>query len=241
MGRLKHSADDPFAGPSARAAVPVIVEALRPSSVVDIGCGIGVWLAAFRDAGVVDLLGVDLEAVRPHLVIDDRHFRAVDLRAPLDLGRKFDLAVSLEVAEHLPPSSAEQFIANLTRAADVVLFSAALPFQGGHGHLNEQWPTYWQALFAGHSYQLVDWFRPRFWSDEEIGVQYRQNAYVYVRSDSAPATLLSSEPRAWPLDAVHPGLYLLAVRRLGLRQRLGSLRGVLPHLASSATKAARRR
>ena len=66
-----------------------------------------------------------------------------DLNQPFTLDRTSDLVVCLEVAEHVPPLSAGDFIASLTRLASIILFSAAIPYQGGDGHLNEQWPEYW--------------------------------------------------------------------------------------------------
>jgi 2-polyprenyl-3-methyl-5-hydroxy-6-metoxy-1,4-benzoquinol methylase len=62
---------------------------------------------------------------------------------PLDLEKEFDLVVSLEVAEHLPASAADQFVNTLVKHGKKILFSAAIPGQGGQDHLNEQWPDYW--------------------------------------------------------------------------------------------------
>ena len=64
-----------------------------------------------------------------------------DLAQPLQIDRRFDLALSLEVAEHLPPECGSEFVQTLTDLSSVILFSAAIPFQGGTDHLNEQWPS----------------------------------------------------------------------------------------------------
>jgi SAM-dependent methyltransferase len=114
-------------------------------SVVDFGCGSGVWLAAWQRLVVDDVIGVDGEQARSSLKISAERFLAADLRKPIRLGRRFDLAQSLEVAEHLPPQSASVFVETLTTHAPLILFSAAVPGQGGEHHVNEQPPEYWRA------------------------------------------------------------------------------------------------
>jgi 2-polyprenyl-3-methyl-5-hydroxy-6-metoxy-1,4-benzoquinol methylase len=124
---------------SARQAIPIVLEFTRPASIVDVGCGTGTWLAGFRAAGIADVVGVDGDYVdRDKLSIDRERFFARDLEQPLDLGRRFDMAMSLEVAEHLPDRAADTFIASLVRLAPLILFSAAIPQQGGTNHCNEQ-------------------------------------------------------------------------------------------------------
>jgi hypothetical protein len=145
---------------SAERVVPIVMELLSPGSVVDIGAGTGAWLAAFSAAGVQDIQGV--EGGRPtgqQLLVPAECVRWHDLEQPLDLGRRFDMAVSLEVAEHLPAGQADQFVAMLTQHADAVLFSAAIPNQGGNHHINEQWPTYWATRFAEHGFGCFDVLR----------------------------------------------------------------------------------
>ena len=135
---------------SAAEIVPIIIELLKPSSIVDIGCGSGHWLAAAAELGVTDFLGVDGDWVNEsQLGIPAKKFIAHDLSTPLNLDRRFDLALSLEVAEHLSEAAAGTFVQNLCSAADTVVFSAAIPGQGGRHHINEQWPAYWADLFHG--------------------------------------------------------------------------------------------
>ncbi len=198
---------------SARRIIPLVLEYLRPASVVDVGCGIGTWLVEFRDAGITDFLGVDGDYVnRANLLIDPSRFIARDLAQPLALNRRFDLAVSAEVAEHLPAESASTFVGSLTRLAPVVLFSAAIPYQGGHNHLNEQWPEYWEQHFLNYGFVVVDSLRRRIRRIAEIMPWYRQNLLFFVQRDRlaefpALAAAFEPSPRAAPLSFVLPEFF----------------------------------
>ena len=182
-------------------------------SAIDLGCGVGVWLSVLREKGVEEIQGVDGEWVdRDLLLIPEHCFRQVDLgRETVEPPQetRYDLAISLEVAEHLPPERAPGFVAMLTDLADRVLFSAALPRQGGQNHLNEQWPSYWADLFAARGYAAHDFIRPAIWNDDRIPVWYRQNIIFFSREDSFSGP--ESGPGrtgALPLDVVHPDHYL---------------------------------
>lgn len=198
---------------SARAVVPIILNLAAPASVIDIGCGIGTWLVEFQAAGVTDLLGVDGDYVdRNRLLIARERFQSHDLSQRLEVGRRFDLAMSAEVAEHLPESSADSFVASLVALADVVLFSAAIPFQQGDGHVNEQWPEYWQEKFARHDYVVVDCLRDRLWNLAQVKWWYAQNLFFYVRRDLLPdypqlAAELQRVGQSSALARVHPKHY----------------------------------
>lgn len=61
------------------------------------------------------------------LYVSESIFYAHDLTKPLHLNRRFDLALSLEVAEHLPKKSAEIFVDTLCKLSDTIIFSAAIP------------------------------------------------------------------------------------------------------------------
>jgi SAM-dependent methyltransferase len=197
---------------SARRIVPILRSLLPIQSVLDVGCGRGDFLRAFLDAGVTDGLGLDGDYVpRDQLVIDPSAFRPTDLAQGFDLGQRYDLVVSLEVAEHLPASAAEAFVAALVQHGDVVLFSAAIPSQGGTGHVNEQWPSYWAKAFAQHGLKPYDVIRPLIWSDEEVAFWYRQNVLLYATDSAAARSALSSTTPvpAGMIDLVHPRLYLM--------------------------------
>lgn len=214
--------DQWFAGrrKGARRSAEIVVDVLldligHPSSVVDVGCGTGSWLAVFRDRGIEDVLGIDGSYVdRSQLEIPVDRFLPRDLREPLHLDRTFGLAISLEVAEHLPPGSAEGFVDSLAALAPVILFSAAVPHQGGTGHLNEQWQDEWAERFRARGFTVVDALRPRIWNTDGVKVFYRQNTLLYVRSselDSYPDLERIAESDAMPLRVIHPKHYVTTV------------------------------
>jgi SAM-dependent methyltransferase len=146
-------------GPSAVAIVDLVLQYLCPTSVVDVGCGTGVFLEEFEKRGTDTILGLDGPATKTVFRPDGSNFLAADLTARVELDRRFDLALCLEVAEHLPAGSADLLVRTLTDLAPVVLFSAAHPAQGGQGHINERWPVYWQRRFSQHNYVLLDILR----------------------------------------------------------------------------------
>lgn len=181
----------------------VLFQWLSPRSVVDVGCGIGAWVRAAMDLGVADAVGIDGEYIsRSRLKIPRDAFRAHDLAQPLVLSRRFDLALCLEVAEHLPQERGESFIIDLCNLSDVIVFSAAIPHQGGTAHLNEQWQSYWSSIFSVNGYEAFDLLRPRLWRDARVAAYYRQNCLVYATGDSARR--LSTVPPSSILDCVHP-------------------------------------
>jgi SAM-dependent methyltransferase len=181
----------------AQAALEYLFKAVMPTSVLDIGCGTGSWLKAAQNLGVADTIGVDGIAVdRKIAVIAERQFVRHDLRLPLDLNRRFDLVICVEVAEHLDREFADTLIDNITRHADRCLFSGACPGQGGTHHVNCQWPEYWQDRFNARGFSCSDKIRWDVWSRNEIEPWYRQNMFVAERSATA-----GSEPRL--LKVVH--------------------------------------
>jgi SAM-dependent methyltransferase len=181
---------------SADTLVPIVLEQTSSDSdpiksVVDIGCGLGQFLKAFKNNGVEDIVGVDGDHVSlEQLVIPPDCFVAKDLEESFYLGRSFDLAVSLEVAEHLHPSSAEHFVASLVRHASLILFSAAIPGQGGTGHINCRWPSYWAQIFERQGYLVQDIFRERIWDDNRISWWYRQNLLLFAKVNDLPRGFL---------------------------------------------------
>jgi hypothetical protein len=163
-----------------------IISALRVvlpvRSVIDIGCARGTWLREWQAQGIGDSIGVDGPYVdQRRLEVDPQCFLVRDLSAPFNLGRRFDLAQSLEVAEHLPPARATTFVADIIAHAPVVLFSAATPGQGGENHVNEQTLDYWRGLFSEHDYVAIDCLRPLLARERNVPHWYRYNLMLYVQ------------------------------------------------------------
>jgi SAM-dependent methyltransferase len=189
---------------SARIIVPIVCRALEPTSVIDVGCGVGAWARVFEDAGAA-VTAIDGEYVdRDQLLIPPERFIAADLTQGIPIDEKVDLAVCLEVAEHLPPDAGELLVAELARVADSVLFSAAIPHQGGTGHVNERWQDEWAEIFAAEGLEAIDVIRPQVWDDPRVSPWYAQNTLLYARS--AIADRLRGEVTP-PLRVVHPRLY----------------------------------
>jgi SAM-dependent methyltransferase len=202
--------------PSARRIVPMLLEWVEVHSAVDLGCGDGSWLSVLRERGVEHILGLDGPWVNlSQLKIPPECFRRARMDQPVDPGERFDLALSLEVAEHLPPARAEGFVADLCALAPIVLFSAAVPDQGGTHHVNEQWPSYWVALFEKQGYRPIDAIRPAVWEDPEVHWWYRQNCVLFASPETIEAnpSLASAAARtAGVVPAlIHPELYRQAV------------------------------
>jgi len=203
-GFYRRQADD-----SHRSAVTVLSHLFRlyrPSSVLDVGCGAGTWLRAAMDLGIRDVFGIDGHALSDsELRIPHSSYLKVDLAhtTPI-IGRRFDLAMSLEVGEHLPPSRASALVSVLTDASDVVLFSAAVPGQGGRHHINEQFPSFWIPLFARLGFRCFDAIRPPIWGLQEVDVWYRQNVLLFAKDREFDGEL----PTARAYDRVHPESWL---------------------------------
>jgi SAM-dependent methyltransferase len=200
---------------SAREIVPLVIELVRPRSVIDVGCGRGAWLSVFKELGVETIYGVDSDYVDPRdLLFPAERFTPIDLGKPFCLPMHFDLVVSLEVAEHLAAESAENFIDSLTRLAPVVLFSSAIPHQGGRHHVNEQWPEYWAKLFQARGYQVIDPLRKRFWKNPRVEWWYAQNIFLYATREAIERIpqLKRELENTCPsqLSLVHPRKYLEA-------------------------------
>jgi len=194
---------------SARAAaviLPIVFGPLAPSRVIDIGCGQGAWLAAAGALGATTLTGLDGAWVERDKLRDPRiTFHPTDLAGAFAPPARHDLCISVEVAEHLPASRADGFVAQCCAAADAVVFSAAVPLQGGTEHVNEQRASRWAARFAAQGFDAFDVVRARVWEDARVSWWYRQNVIVYAKRDSAAHRALSGVPVVPPpFDLIHP-------------------------------------
>jgi SAM-dependent methyltransferase len=198
---------------SARELIPHLLEVIPTSlvSVLDVGCGAGAWLSVWKSFDV-EVLGLDGDYVaREQLLINPEEFISTDLRSHFALDRKFTLVQSLEVAEHLPKSSAAGFVENLCRHSDLVMFSAATPGQGGENHINEQPYSYWRDLFLDQGYAMYDPLRQKLVDNTLVKAWYRYNTFVYLKSGSVPELEASLapyrvDPNESPAD-ISPAIY----------------------------------
>jgi hypothetical protein len=196
---------------SAEVIIPVVLKYVKAESVVDVGCGIGAWLSVFKKHGINDITGIDGDFVnRTQLLISKDDFIATDLNSPPALNRKYELATCLEVAEHLKPSSASAIVKYLTQLSEVILFSAAVPFQGGEGHINEHFQNYWVELFETYDYKPIDCIRPFVWSSPQIQWWYAQNIFLFAKASRIQTDEILrgayQQFRNIPFNLVHPRL-----------------------------------
>jgi len=206
---------------SAKIVLPIILDVLPyVNSVADFGCGAGTWLLALKNLGVNEIIGYDGVWAEKKLLIPHENFTAVKFdKEAINVKKKYDLAMSLEVAEHLPESSAHNFIKMLTDASDIVLFSAAIPFQGGENHINERWQSYWRNIFDSYGFAGSCFLRKKIWNNNDVEVYYRQNITLYVKKEKLGTIAIPTEYFLdnEQMDCVHPELYMLAqIRRLPL-------------------------
>ncbi|HEY9705094.1 MAG TPA: methyltransferase domain-containing protein [Allocoleopsis sp.] len=195
---------------SAQVILNILFRDFKPQSVLDVGCGLGTWLSVCQELGVQEIQGIEGTWLDTNLLkVPKSYVLNLELEQPFQLGRKFDLVICLEVAEHLDQKAAENFIQSLTTHSDIILFSAAIPYQGGHHHVNEQWVDYWNALFRKYGYGVVDLIRGQIWQDNSVIWWLRQNILLFVKTE------LIAQNEHWqaatkikfPLSIVHPDVY----------------------------------
>jgi len=218
--------------------VAIIIDLIQPKSVLDVGCGIGTWLQTFNQLGIMDYLGVDGDYVdRSLLKIPEDRFQPQDLRTQWDLNRKFDIVISLEVAEHLEEKYAQHFVNNLVKNGDVIIFSAAVPGQAGQHHLNEQWLSYWIKIFSKFQFNYYDVLRPKIWNNPGVDVWYKQNIVIFCKNGHPLNETLAKISSDY-VNLIHPDLFQFYIKRaerislyeegkLGVRLAFNALRKAL--------------
>ena len=185
-----------------------------PENVADLGCGRGAWLATCRDLGVRRTVGFDGSWNSQGDMLDQGiEFHPTDLEKALPLADRFDLVISLEVAEHLQPESSDIFVESLSRLSDAVLFGAAFIGQPGANHINTRLHSFWAGKFFERGYVVFDLFRSVFWDDERVEPCYRQNTFLYVKPDHSLYRALVHGGYEYRgdtqfMDCVHPAVYL---------------------------------
>jgi len=233
---------------SASLIAPWLIDMFKPISVIDVGCGTGHWLNSFLVHGVKNITGIDGSYVPlDQLQISEAHFIAHDLSERIEIHQEFDLAICLEVAEHLPIGRSETLVRDLCALSPIVVFSAAVPMQGGTGHINEQWPEFWADLFKKEGRLLLDCIRNQFWNHPDVAFHYSQNALVFVTPELLQANVLWKrflvDDDSPVLSRIHPRKWLHArdidnidyFRRVGLKRYLKAFPSMISNYFRRAT------
>jgi 2-polyprenyl-3-methyl-5-hydroxy-6-metoxy-1,4-benzoquinol methylase len=201
---------------AATVILPYVFDILKPKSVLDIGCGLGTWLKVASNLGVKDICGVDGEYLDLNqTLIDPKKLVLMDIQNSFDLSRRFDLIISLEVIEHLNPNCEDQFLDNLVKHGDHILFSGAIVNQGGQNHLNERSVNYWNEKFKKLGFQCYDIVRNNFWDNQDVEFWYKQNMFLYSK-----VNLDFAKPIEKISEYIHPELLELKseiIRNLELK------------------------
>lgn len=201
---------------SSKVILSILYDFFKPKSVLDVGCGRGVWLATAESLGSESLVGYDGSWVDQSSLESDRiEFRSINMETEFPSESTYDLTMSLEVAEHLPENRAADFVRSLCKSSNVILFSAAVKGQGGVNHINEQWQSYWIDLFKDNGFDTCDIFRSLIWDNEKVNFWYRQNIFLFVNREKitfTPETQIKFAPI--PYNIVHPRLLDHKLRQL---------------------------
>jgi SAM-dependent methyltransferase len=229
---------------SAREVIPLVLEIIQPQSVIDVGCGVGSWLAVFQEFGLEDFLGVDVDYIDKKIFkIPEDKYLPFDLKKPLKLDRQFDLVMCLEMAAYLPSECAEILVNSLTELGSVVLFSSAVPFQDNpEVQVNQQWPEYWVNFFQQKGYVVIDCLREKIWKNQNISWWFSQNMLLFVKQDYLEShERLKRElenTRTAQLSLVHPQMYMEQHTLLKPERRV---RDIVAELGVATTKTLKRR
>lgn len=198
---------------SARVIVPLLQKQFQARSVVDFGCATGIWLSEFRRLGVARIFGIDGPWVpRSQLLISEKEFEVVDFsQGNIPSVDKYDIALCIEVAEHLSESRGKILVDALAAASDVIVFSAAVPGQRGRGHINERLQSFWCSEFEQRGFACFDLCRPAIWDDYRVNVIYKQNLLIFVsKGDEAEKSLAGCRiVSRYDTDRIHPDLFKL--------------------------------
>lgn len=197
---------------------------VQPTSVIDLGCGLGFLLKACKTRGAA-IHGVDGDWVSPEDGLIPTSARQIaDLNLPYTTRKRYDLATSIEVAEHLVPDRSEGFVEDLCALSDVVLFSAGVPGQGGAGHINLRFQGEWAQMFQAQGYGCYDPIRRRMAAFDGVLPWLAQNVLLYIK-DGVEVCPLLDEHRIDPKAASYVCDWHYNRRVRAFKRRLKAARG----------------
>ena len=209
---------------SARIILPLLFDIVpNINSILDIGCGCGGWLKVASELGIQDVFGIDGKWTPiKDLSIDKKNFKHIDFEHSFKLEKTFDLGICLEVAEHISLDSACRFVNDVCKTSDIILFSAAIPGQGGTHHVNEQYPSYWSSHFKKNGFATYDPFRERIFSNLNLPYWFRQNLLLFSN-----CPLNGIQPIETPNSYIHFELYEKKITEIkNLKSVTGSFRSL---------------
>lgn len=183
---------------SAQYILPDVLYLTGAKKVVDVGCGVGTWLAIAKRHGVDLVVGVDGHDPDIPMMIGTEDYYQRDLENGFDCSG-CDLAICMEVAEHLSLEAAPKLVEGLCQAR-WVLFSAAHPGQGGVNHINEQWGTWWAAWFEQHGYVSTADLKWLNWDNRSVNDFYRENVLLFAKRED----FIGRKLRIGAIDVIHP-------------------------------------
>lgn len=166
-----------------------IKDKYQPKSIIEFGCGPGNLTIALANIGI-NVTAIDGYSNPDFGTYKKIQFFKIDLNNSDEIetflisNTGFDLAICTEVAEHLLPESSEHLIKFLTQSAPVVIFSAAVPNQNGHGHINCQNRHFWHKIFKQNNFFLVDSIRKELQQNDQLAIWYKLNILDYVSEDN---------------------------------------------------------
>jgi hypothetical protein len=180
---------------ASEAIFSIFFRAIKVASIKDIGCGNGIWLRQTLEIGSVkNRIGYDLpsalESAAP-FSNKDIVFNEINLESKNYDFMSTDLALCLEVAEHVSSESAVRLIESICRSSKYVIFSAATPGQGGYNHINERSFNYWVSLFEANGFVGFDVFREKIQQDHRIPFFYRNNVFLFIELNVYKSTYTS--------------------------------------------------
>lgn len=190
---------------SAKELVPLLIKKYSPNSIIDVGCGTGAFANEFKSSGIKNVTGYEGAWMRnEQTILPKENYVFTDLSLFVKIEEQYDLCLCLEVAEHLNEKSAKNLISILTSSSSRIAFSAAIPFQGGNHHINEQWPSYWSKLFGEFGF-FLEWDpRLEIWDNSRIAPCYRQNLLIFSK--------MSNTDRISPPSIVHPDAWTAKIK-----------------------------
>ena len=163
-----------------------IVSSLAPGRVIDVGCGTGTVLARLRDLGVD---GVGLEYARAGIDacrergLEVHRFDVVTDSLPATMGA-FDVALSMEVGQQLPPGASDRYVDLLASLAPVLVFSSGVPGQGDRAPQNEQPHRFWIGKFSDRELELDRDITRQWrteWAAASVAPWFASNVMVFRR------------------------------------------------------------